>query len=173
MKKLVFATVCLFFGIALCSCTLIQNLAVAMNEKETEPKTFGCEGLTVELTDEFMTMDFISEDYDLILGDGDVTVLAKHVDLEGDILDSVTPYSYALTFKDELETGTVSDVMTTQDGLSYLEHAVEDDEGVINYVYTFYKDGTGIWFVAFGMDDEVYDECFERCLYYAATVKTE
>lgn len=69
----VLMVICLMFS--LCGCAFLRDVADSTVNNDEKVKVFDFEGLSIELTTDFLRMDFISEDYDVIVGDGEITVM--------------------------------------------------------------------------------------------------
>ena len=75
MKKVLALFMVICFMTTLCGCTFLKDVS-DLSGKE-EPKTFQFDGVSIELTTEFLRMDFISKDYDFVVGTDDLTVMGE------------------------------------------------------------------------------------------------
>lgn len=83
MKKVLSVLMVLCLVVSLAGCDFLKD--VADSAKVEEPKTFEFDGISIELTTNFLRMEFISDEYDFIVGDEILSVFGIKVDTEAPI----------------------------------------------------------------------------------------
>ncbi len=170
MKKIlaVLLSLCLVFG--LCGCTFLDDIKDMAKNGEATPKTFDFEGVSIELTTDFLRMDFVSEDFDFVVGSGDITVLGLKADFEGTDISDYTTLEFAENFKNSLENIKADDV-TEVDGIATFKYVTtEEEENLANDVM-IYKGTNCFWVIWFSVTDTEYDTYHADIVSYAKTVK--
>ena len=171
MKKIISIIACTAMLFSLSSCAFVRDLLVMNAFVVARDREFSYEDLSVTLTTDFMTMDFISEDYLFIWGDGDVTVMGTEALLEEDVIGAVSAADYAEIFADNLGI-TEEDAIGELDGIPTIRYDVFNDEPY-TYLVCIYESSDGFWVVVFGSEAEVYEEHYEEICKYAKSVKIE
>ncbi len=163
MRKIISVIACFAILFCLCSCGFdAENLDKLING-EPKVKVFQIDGLYIELNRDFMKMNFISDEYDFIFGDGDVTVLGLYSAVEG-----VTAEEYAEYFYESLEGADPAGV-TKVGEVPTVGYTSVDDE-VHRYIVAFYETDGGIWSVTFGGEERSYNERYEDICKYIKSV---
>ncbi len=171
MKKLVLILLCVSMVLSLTACGFSKRIVEAAENKAETVKTFRCDDLSIELTNDFMTMNFIDDTYNFIWGSGDVTVMGLYSEFEDDILQNMDVFEYAQAFRDNLSESDPSEV-TLLDTIPTIEHTTIDEKGEkMIYLLAFYKAEHGIWLVTFGAEEDDYSEHYSDICKYAKTVK--
>ena len=170
MKRIIGIVICVAMIFSLSSCAFFEDIltrSVNIVEKE---KVFTFEDISITLTTDFMTMDFISEDYSFIWGDGDVTVMGMEAFVGKEYMENITAEDYAVVFEDELE-GTESDDIGDLNGIPTIKYEAESDGELYRYLVCIYETADGFWVVMFGSEEDIYEKQYENICTYAKSVK--
>jgi len=165
MKKIISILVCVAILASLSSCAFARDffdMSVNVVEKE---KSFEYEDFSIMLTTSFLTVDFISEEYSFIWGDGDVTVMGLEVDLEG-----VSAEDYAVAFAENLGYAD-GECVGELDGIPTIEYEAENDGELFRYLVFVYESADGFWVVIMGSEEDIYEEQYENICKYARSVQ--
>lgn len=172
MKKIisVLLAVCLLF--LLCGCTFFKDINdFALNDEAVE-KTFEFDGISIELTTDFLRMDSLKEDYDFVVGTKTLCVLGlKMPDSETELGD-FTVKEYAENFHSLVEE-LGPDEVTEIDGIPTFKYRDTDEEGEMTLALTFYRGSDCFWVIFFSAETENFDGLYSDICKYAKTVKCE
>ncbi len=169
MKKILalLMTICLIF--ALCSCTFLKDLSDST--RSAEPKVFEYDGISIELTTEFLRMDFVSEDFDFVIGNDGLTVMGLKVPFENNA--EFSAMDYAQSFHSNFTSYNPTQI-TEIDGIPTFEYVMSDEkDDDLKYAVTFYKGTDCFWVLLFAEDIDDFDEHYADICKYAKTVKCE
>jgi hypothetical protein len=170
MKKVIAVLICIGFVFTLCGCTFLKDVADSAGIEK--PKVFEYEGVSIELTTDFFRMDdLLSEDYDFVIGDGDVTVMGIKAVL--DDAGQTTPDEFAELYRSVISQQNPTEV-TTLDGIPTFQFVMkENEEDDLKVAVMFYKGSGPIWVVTFATDVEDFNEHYDDICKFAKTVKCE
>ncbi|MBE6740206.1 MAG: hypothetical protein E7565_07800 [Ruminococcaceae bacterium] len=170
MKKVIAVLMCICFVFTLCGCTFLKDVADSAGIEK--PKVFEYEGVSIELTTDFFRMDdLLSEDYDFVIGDGDVTVMGVKAVL--DDAGQTTPDEFAELYRSVISQQNPTEV-TELDGIPTFQFVMkENEEDDLKVAVMFYKGSGPIWVVTFATDVEDFNEHYEDICKFAKTVKCE
>ena len=172
MKKVlsVLGAVCLLFS--LCGCNGFKDITDFALNDEAMAKTFEFDGISIELTTDFLRMDSLKEDYDFAVGTKTLSVLGlKMPDSETEFGD-FTVKEYAENFHslvEELE----PDAVTEIEGIPTFKYRYIDEDGEMTLALTFYRGSDCFWIIFFSADTDNFDGLYSDICKYAKTVKCE
>ncbi len=169
MKKVIalFTVICLMT--TLCGCALLKDIVDSTGREK--PKTFEFDGVSIELTNQFFRMDFLSEDYDFVVGTDDITVMGVKAVVEDNeeipVIDYADFYRTAIAYKNPTEITEIDDVPTFQ-------CVMDDEDGEDTRVAVmFYKGTDCFWVIFFAADTDDFSENYNDICKYAKTVKCQ
>lgn len=169
MKKVLAVLMVICIALSLCGCTFLKD--VADSAKIEEPKTFEFEDISIELTSRYLRMDFISEDYDFIVGNEEVTVMGLKVEAEEDVFELMTVRDYAVSFHSLLEADNPTEV-TEIDGIPTMQYNSYTDDGKKQTTAVmFYKGSDCFWVITFTSVTEKFDDNYSDICKFAKSVK--
>ena len=169
MKKLlaIFTVICVMFS--LCGCVFLKDMADSAGFEK--PKTFEYDGLSIELTNDFLRMDFVSEEYDFIIGTEEITVLGVKVDVEDN--ENISDMDYAVAFRNAFIDNNPTE-LTEISSIPTLNYEFSDDNGKNQTAAVmFYKGTDCFWVVTFATLSNNFDELYDEICGYAKTVKCD
>ena len=170
MKKILsfLLVVCLLFSLS--GCDFIADIADNAINDEVKPKTFEFEGISIELTTEFLRMDFISDDYEFVVGNGEISVFGMKLPFEETELGECSVQEIAEYFHSAMEEDKPTEV-TQIDGIPTFQYSAVEDGETQTIAVMMYKAKDCFWMLLFGGEtDDFYDEYDEICR-YAKSVK--
>lgn len=170
MKKVlsVLMAFCLIFS--LCACDFANDIVDSTLNIKAKSKTFEFDGLSIELTTEFLRMDFVSEDYDFIVGTETLTLMGmKIVHTETD-LGELPVIEFARNFRSRMLESNPTAV-TEIDGIPTMQYTAGDEGEKQTIAVMFYKNDDCFWVLCFGASSEDFNEEYDNICKYAKTVK--
>ena len=171
MKKIISICISLILCLTLCSCDFMQDVMdLAESVGNVQSKTFEFDGLTIELTTGFLRMDFISDDYDFVVGDGTVTVLGVKSDHDDTELRDLTVMEYAELFRENMEEVNPTEIQEI-DGIPTLQYAVDTDDGEQTFAVMYYKGTDCFWVVCFAAYTDIFPDNYDDICKYAKSVQ--
>ena len=95
MKKFFAVLMVVLLTFSLCGCDFLKDVSDMAQNKVAQAKTFEFDGLSIDLTTDFMRMNFVDEDYDFIVGTVGITIMgAKWLNSETELGDfTVTEFA--------------------------------------------------------------------------------
>ena len=131
MKKIlavILALVC--FMMCLSGCTFLKDVTDLVLNDEAKAKTFEFDGISIELTTDFLRMDSLKEDYDFAVGSETVSVLGlKMLDSETE-MGNASVKEFAEEFHSLVEELGAEEI-TEIDGIPTFKYqSTEEDAGV-------------------------------------------
>ncbi len=168
MKKLfaVIVVVCLLLSFG--GCDFLRD--VADSTKDEQPKTFDFDGISIELTTQFLRMDFINEDYDFIVGNDTVCIMGFEIPTDDTDLGDLTVLEFAQYFRTLMEEDNPTEV-SEMDGIPTLQYtALSDDGEEQTMAVMFYKADDCFWAVCFACATEKFDAAYADICQYAKSV---
>jgi len=172
MKKVISVLVAVLLLLSLCACDLLSDAIDSVENEEAKPKTFTYEGISIELTTDFLRMDFISEEYDFIVGDDLLAVMGMKVTFDDTDISNYTVKEFAENFHQVFEENNPTE-LTDIDGIPVFQYRVIDDEDDQTMAVTFHKAEDCFWLVMFGADTAEFSKVYPDICKYAKTVKCE
>lgn len=170
MKKVASILMVLCLVVSLAGCDFLKD--VADSAKVEEPKTFEFDGISIELTTNFLRMEFISDEYDFIVGDEILSVFGIKVDTEGTDLEDMTATEYAQNFRTLMADYEPTEI-TFIDDIPTMQYTEGDEDEKQTCAVTFFKGEKYIWLVCFAAAAEDFDDLYDDICSYAKTVKCE
>lgn len=169
MKKVLALFMVICFMTTLCGCTFLKDVS-DLSGKE-EPKTFQFDGVSIELTTEFLRMDFISKDYDFVVGTDDLTVMGVKAAMEDN--EEISVMDYAEVYHSVIADMNPTEI-TEMEGIPTLQCVMDDEDGEDTRVAVmFYKGTDCFWVILFAADTDDFSEHYNDICKYAKTVKCE
>lgn len=162
--------ICLMFS--LCGCAFLRDVADSTVNNDEKAKVFDFEGLSIELTTDFLRMDFISEDYDVIVGDGEITVMGIKMLNEETQLGDLTVMEFAQNFRSQMEANNPTEI-TEIDGIPTMQYVSTEGDDVQKIAVMYYKASDCFWILCFAVEADDFAENYNDICKYAKTVKCE
>ncbi len=172
MKRMVSIITVALLLLSLCACDFLKDAADMVENEEAKPKTFAFDGISIELTTDFLRMDFISEEYDFIVGDDVLAVMGMKVAFDDIDISNYTVKEFAENFHQAFEENNPTD-LTDLDGIPVFQYRVIDEEDDQTMAVTFYKAEDCFWLVMFGADTTDFEGVYADVCRYAKSVKCE
>lgn len=174
MKKLiaVLILVCMAVSVSACGSAseFTQDVIDSAVNKEVKSKTFEFDGGSIELNTGFYTMNFVSEDYDFILGDGTLTVMGKKQVYVNAEISKLTASEYASAQQENLASFSPTE-LTEVDGIPTFLCFSENEGGELVMSNWYFKTSEGFWCVIFAANKSVFDGLYEDICGYAKSIK--
>ena len=167
MKKLLLLGLALVLCLSLCSCDFLQDVVDRTANEEAESKVFEFDGLSIELTTDFLRMEITGTDYDFIVSDGTVTVMGMK--MENAALNDLTATEFAEFFCTLMEESNPTPV-THVDGIPTAQYVGTDDGEQLTIAMMFYKGADCFWLVCFGAESEIFSDVYAAICHYATSV---
>ena len=168
MKKLLLLCLMLVLCLSLCSCDFLQDVVDRTANEEAESKVFEFDGLSIELTTDFLRMEITGTDYDFIVSDGTVTVMGMK--MENAALNDLTATEFAEYFCSLIAESAPTDVTHVND-IPTAQYVGTDDEGDRQTIaMMFYKGADCFWLVCFGAESEIFSDVYAAICHYATSV---
>ncbi len=172
MKKVLVILVSLCLALSLCACNFVKDIAdMAANDKATQ-KTFEFEGISIELTTDFLRMDFVSEDYEFVVGDENIALFGMKIDFEESDLSNYSALEFAKYFRDLMSEDNPTEVAEVE-GIPSMQYVSTEDGEEQTIILMFYKASDCFWILGFGVSSSDYEEFYPEIKGYAKTVKCD
>lgn len=172
MKKTISLLLCFCLAFCLCGCDFLRDVADSANGEKT-PKTFDFEGISMELTNEFLRMDFISEKYDFVVGNEKLSVMGIKMDSKESNLENLSVLEFAKFFRELMKDDNPTEV-TEISQIPTMQYTTTDDDGENQTAAVmFYKGTDCFWIVCFVTKTDNFEESYEEICGYAKTVVCE
>ena len=169
MKKIIAALMVLCLTFSLCGCAFLKDISDSTGK--VEPKVFEYDGLSIELTTEFLRMDFLSEENEFTVGTEDLSIFGIKIVEEG--VEDISLEDYAETFHSMLEYDDVTS-LTYLDGIPTMQYTEPDDLGNDTRIAVMVYKGTDcFWLIIFTAEPEVFDKEYDNIVKYAKSVKCQ
>ncbi len=136
------------------------------------PSFFDLDGISIELTSDFLRTDFVNEEFDFIVGTEYLTVMGIKVDDNGSGIIDYSVLEFAEQFRPLLESDDPSDITVTDGIPTFQYRSVSDGIDQTNAVM-FYKGSDCFWVVSFITSTDVFDGTYDEIIKYAKTVKCD
>lgn len=172
MKKALSILMVVCLMVSLCACDFLEDVADSAMNMEAEAKIFDFEGISIELTTDFLRLDFIDDDYEFIVGDEVLTVMGIKTLYEGTDLEDLTVLEFADNFRSLMEADNPTEI-TEMDGIPTMQYTGSDSEGEVTCAVMYYKASDCFWVVCFATSTEDFDGMYGDICRYAKTVKCE
>lgn len=172
MKKAFSFGLIILICFSFCGCGFLGDVADMANNDEAVAKVFDLDGISIELTSDFLRMDFVNEDFDFIVGTEYLTVMGIKVDDDGSGIIDYSVLEFAEQFRSLLESDEPSEITVTDGIPTFQYRSVSDDVDQTNAVM-FYKGSDCFWTVSFITNTDVFDGTYDEILKYAKTVKCD
>lgn len=172
MKKVLAVLLSLCLALSLCACNFVKDIADMAASGEATAKTFEFEGISIELTTDFLRMDFVSEDYEFVVGDENVSVFGMKIDFEETDLSDYSALEFAKYFRDLMSEDNPTEVIEIE-GIPSMQYASNEDGEEQTIVLMFYKASNRFWIISFGVSSSDYEEFYPQIKGYAKSVKCD
>lgn len=173
MKKLLalLMAFCLIFS--LCGCDFVKDVADSAINEKAKAKTFELDGVSIKLTTDFLRMDFVSEDYDFVVGDEELTIMGLEMDFDENEVNSLTVSEFAEFFRSNMLDSDPTEV-EEMSGIPVFEYCSDSDDGEeLTTAVMFYKGDDSFWAICFAADTDDFDELYDDICKYAKSVKVD
>ena len=172
MKMIISLFIVLILCISLCGCAFVGDLADSTLNIKAKAKTFEFDGLSIELTTDFLQMDFISEDYDFIVGTEDISVMGLKMLHSETEMEDYSVEDFAEVHRSLLESENPTEMVVTDGIPTY--HYTGDVEGELKtFALTYYKGSDCFWIVIFATESDDFAEDYAEIWEYAKSVKCQ
>lgn len=172
MKKVLAILTVISLMLCLCGCTFLKDLTDFTLNDEAVAKTFEFEGVSIELTTDFLRMDSLKGDYDFAVGTESMSILGlKMPDAETEMGD-FTVLEYAEAFRTNVEE-LGPEAITEIDGIPTFNYRDSDEDGEITLALTFHRGSDCFWILFFSAESQNFDGLYSDMCKYAKTVKCE
>lgn len=169
MKKIIALLMVVCIAFSFCGCVFLKD--VADSTKKEQPKTFEFEDISIELTSDFLRMDFLSDEYDFVVGTKLLTVMG--IKAEFDENTEVSVNDYADAFRSALTDNNTTPISYIEE-IPTLQYQTKDNDGNDQKVAVmFYKGTNCFWVICFAASIEKFDDIYNDICKYAKTVKCE
>ena len=170
MKKLLAAVIVFCLAFSVIGCNFVKDISDSAGK--VKAKTFEFDGISIELTTDFLRMDFLVEDYDFVVGNEDMAIMGTKI-----LKDESGFDDYSLTEYAEYVYGEMEDLdptgLTDVDGIPTVQYKSVEDGEEQTVVMMFYE-GTGcFWVLYFGGDTNEVDAHYNDICTYAKSVKCD
>ena len=172
MKRILAVLLVLCLSVSVSGCAFFGDVADLAKNDVAKEKTFDLEGLSIELTTDFLQMDFISEDYDFVIGDGTLSILGLKIEHDDTALKDLTTLQFAEYFRSVMEENKPDEV-TEVDSIPTMQYTAKTDGLDQVVVVKFYKSTDGFWMLCFSVTASQFDDVSDDINKYAKTVKCE
>lgn len=171
MKKFLAIIMVVVLSLSFCGCDFLKD--VVDSTKGEKAKTFDFEGISMELTTTYLRMEFISEQYDFIVGNETVSIFGMKVPCSEDELNALSVSEYAQNFHDAMEQDNPTEV-TLIDGIPSLQYtAVNEDDEEQTTAVMFYKGKDCFWVICFVTLSQEFEDNYDDICKFAKSVKCE
>lgn len=162
---------CLLFS--LCSCDFAKDVADSAINEKAKAKTFELDGVSIKLTTDFLRMDFVSKDYDFVVGDEELTVMGLEMDFDESEVESLTVLEFAEFFRSNMLDSDPTEV-EEMSGIPVFEYRADSDDGEeLTTAVMFYKGDDCFWAICFAAETDDFDELYDDICKYAKSVKVD
>lgn len=171
MKKFITVILAVCFIFSLSGCSFLKDVSDMAQNEIPQAKTFKADGLSIDLTTDFLNMDFINKEYNFIIGNDDLTVMGeKWLNTETELGDfTVGEFAEYHRFLLEKINPTI---LNDMDGIPTMKYTTTaDDGGEITAAVMYYKATDGFWIVTFAADTDKFLKLYDEICTYAKSVK--
>lgn len=170
MKRIISVLLVLVLCVGLfCGCDTLTDV---LDSTEAEKaKTFEFEGLSIELTTDFLRMNFVAEEFDFVVGNEEIAVMGLKVPADDMDLSDVTALDYAKTVHSGMEEQNPTEVTELGGIPTFQYEALSDEDELQRFAVMFYKGNNCFWVVMFGAETDDFAENYDEICKYAKTVK--
>ena len=172
MKKILALILVACMAFSLCACDFAKDLADSTLNIKAQAKTFDFDGISIELTTDFVRMDFISDEYDFIVGTETLTLMGIKVDSEDTALNDVSVKDYAESFRSLMLSSNPTEI-TLIDDIPTMQYTASEDGDEQTIAVMFYKGSDCFYVLCFGASSDTFKEQYKDICKYAKTVKCE
>lgn len=171
MKKLFAILLTLSLMFAVCGCDFLKDAADLAANPIAQAKTFEVEGISIDLTTDFLQMDFVNEDYDFIIGDKTLTIMGEKFLNSETELGEFTVNEFAEYHRFLLEKINPTE-LSDLGGIPTMQYTTSsDDGGNITAAVMYYKAEDCFWVITFAADSEKFSKIYDDICEYAESVE--
>ena len=184
MKKIIAVILVVCMAASLCACNstsnlkdLTSDLKDSVQNLKPEAKTFEFDGASIDLNTDFLRMEFLEENFEFVVGDGDITVMGFYLSAEefgvenADENFSVT--TLAAFYRGATAANGSPSELSEHSGIPYFEYTETADGEEQTNLFTFYKTSEDFLVIIFAFDSASAETLRHTALGYAETVKCE
>ena len=172
MKRILAFILAACMAFSLCACDFAKDVADSTLNIKAKAKTFEFDGISIELTTDFMRMDFISDEYDFIVGTETLTLMGIKVENEGSALDEIPVKDFAENFRSLILSSNPTEI-TLIDDIPTMQYTASEDGDEQTIAVMFYKGSDCFYVLCFGASSDTFKEQYKDICKYAKTVKCE
>ena len=173
MKKLLALLMAFCLVFSLCGCDFAKDIADSAINEKAKAKTFEFDGVSIKLTTDFLRMDFVSEDYDFVVGNEELTIMGLEMDFEDSEVAALSVSEFAEFFRSNMTESDPTEVEETNSIPSIQYRKTTDDGEELTPAVMFYKGDDCFWAICFAADTDDFDELYDDILKYAKSVKVD
>ena len=171
MKKLIAVILAVCFIFSLSGCSFLKDVSDMAQNEIPQAKTFKADGLSIDLTTDFLQMDFVDKDYNFIIGNDDLTVMGEKWLNSDTELGDFTVGEFAEYHRFLLEKINPT-ILNDMDGIPTMKYTTTaDDGGEITAAVMYYKSDDSFWIVTFAADTDKFLKLYDEICTYAKSVK--
>ncbi|MBQ7045847.1 MAG: hypothetical protein IJN65_05075 [Clostridia bacterium] len=169
MKKVLSVLLVFCLMLSLCGCAFLRD--VADMDKREEPKIFEFDDVSMELTTKYLRMDFVSEDYEFIVGNQELTIMGSKVEFDDTDLQELTVSEFAEHFRSLMLDDNPTEIYQI-DGIPTMQYtATGDDSKEQTATVKYYKSDESFWIICFVTFSEDYEDLSGDIEKFAKSVK--
>lgn len=172
MKKVLSVVVVLVLCLSLCGCAFARDVADSTLNIKEKAKTFYFDGISIELTTDFLQMDFISDDYDFIVGTEDLTIMGIKLLNSETQMGDCTVDEFAENFRSLLLENNPTEIIKI-DGIPAMQYISTEGDDVQTIAVMYYKGSDCFWVLCFAAESDDFVENYNDICKYAKSVKCE
>ena len=170
MKKFFAVLMAVLLTFTVCGCDFLKDVSDMVQNEVAQAKTFEFDGLSIDLTTDFMRMNFVDEDYDFIVGTGELTIMGEKWLNSDTGLEEFTASEFAEYHRFLLEKANPTELTDLQ-GIPTLQYETTGDDGaVIKAAVMYYKSTDGFWLVTFAGNSDDFEKAYNDICVYAQSV---
>ncbi len=174
MKRILALLLSVMMIFSLCACDFMKDLSDFVENDTPTSKTFDLDGISIELTTDFIRMDFLDEEYDFVIGTESVSVFGFDMTFDDTGLDKASVLEFADVFRQQMM-NTYPDITEIVDegGIQMFQYADSEDGEALTSVVAFYKASDRFWIITFAIETKDYEKLYPEICKYAKSVKCE
>lgn len=173
MKKVLAILMAFAMIFCVCGCNFAKDIKDKMDNDVPQPKTFEDTGISIELTTDFLRMDFVDEDYDFIIGNEIITIMGEKWSNNETGFEEFGLYEFAEYYRLLFESVNPT-IVSDMEGIPTIKYTTtKKDGGDITAAVMFYESADSFWAVTFATDSDEFLKNYDDICKYAKSVKVE
>ena len=173
MRKIFATLMAVYLIFSLCGCDFLKDVSDKAANDVAKPKTFEMDGVSIELTTDFLQMDFVDEDYDFIIGDETLTIMGEKWLNSDTELGDFTVQEFAEYHRFLLEKVNPT-ILNDMDGIPTMKYTTSKNKDEdITAAVMYYKADDCFWIITFACNSDEFLKIYNDICEYAKSVKVE